>query len=1045
MKSVLPLEVLGLVGPILCWVESTQRPGLPESWRTRGFDFEERVRNWLMQELPTYSYDNLDEVISLAGDRRVLYLFPYKPRGACDQAKLRILPKGFDLTCMFSQLSRRYFQWAGSELCIRENRIVELHELAMRFPVRHLIQFCHAEALARGYISMDRAFELPSQMSQLPTTYQSLRTVVDKGLSDGHLHLKGVINADEAWSDHLLQRLTSGAKEDLSDERHRLLTLGRSVIRLLAAGLLYSELDEKEEHLPYHLIDLLDKIYRARTPMESQILKEHFDADFWKALRDLKSILSRELPEEKEDEQESSPAELAREKTKRWESQTKRLSGEKLRQFEWLMPLINSDMNFNQVPCIHTRKRDDTFEEFGARARMRLLKRLHLNIIRVLLQHNVRSPLPAGQGKTFDTSSANRRQNQDPNAPREFIHQLAYRYMIYHTHHWQQATQSGKTTGLRNFQLYFDAPQRELLSRSDIDAYGVAIERLSMAKPLRVVEGRLSPPDTGAAKYLPWVLAFAQQVKEDNLDKFGIVVHFKKSSYKKEQWKTQQRNLNYLRDGRIRRRTRADAIRLYRVLSKPHPVVPFIVGIDAANLELTTPPEVFAPAFRFLREYPIKLHRRNSTKEHYGKIDAISALLKNRRLGLTYHVGEDFRHLLSGLRAIHEVIEFLKPLPGDRLGHAIALALKPEIWAAQVGYQAVMPQQEWLDTLVWLHYLLGPGHDLIGELAIEDKIQLFARKIYGNSAPGNGKSSRSREPEWLPITLYDSWRLRQLDPYSVASRYRGNNKFKIRKRGDSEENKRWAEVQTTVLNEVDRHVGTNAAYDLVKLYWHEPRVRDEGKRIITVEMQDEKDTWLSIFGEAQKKIQNLVRDKQLVVEVNPTSNRFIGPMESMADHPIFQLTLDKQQQMEKQIRVTINTDDPGVFATSLPHEYYLMGESLLARGVPEPEVVEWLEWLRKNGTDYSFLHGMASANDKHMKSLLDHLLKKYARLLHRLKGKRRIYRSPGDHDELTNVPAETFSQLKAKLAEIEKKNYESEKQLEELKNQISAHLNRKEH
>jgi hypothetical protein len=117
-------------------------------------------------------------------------------------------------------------------------------------------------------------------------------------------------------------------------------------------------------------------------------------------------------------------------------------------------------------------------------------------------------------------------------------------------------------------------------------------------------------------------------------------------------------------------------------------------------------------------------------------------------------------------------------------------------------------------------------------------------------------------------------------------------------------------------------------------------------------------------------------------------------MEKMADHPIFRLTLDKQQRLEREIRVTINTDDPGIFATSLSHEFYLLGEILLGRNVPEPEVVEWLDWLRENGKDYSFLRVLPGAKDKHMASIIDCLLKKYAPLLRRLRGERRKYESP---------------------------------------------------
>lgn len=1012
MSSVLPLKVLGLMGPILCWVEGAQRPGLPDSWYSTDFSVEERVRSWLRQELPTYSYDSLDEVISLAGDRRVDFFFPWEPRRASakDGESKMAPPEGFELVCVFQQLASRYFQWAGNELCIREGRIVELHELAMRFPVRHLIQYCHSDAVVRGYISMERAFELPSQMSQLHTTYHSLRTVVDKGLSEGHLHLNGVVNADEAWCDHLLQRLTPGATDGFTSEISRLMVLSRFVVRLLALGLLYSFLDEGGEKLPFHLTGMLDKMYRASTPMQSQSISRDLHKNFQEELKEIRKNLSGKF-------------------SRKWSSE-----------LEWLMPLINSDMKFHLFADGQSHRRDDLFEAIGIRSRMLLLKRLHLNVNRILIERNSRPQTDSAGNEPYIPGYLNPLKQAEKNPVREFLHQLSCRYLIYHTHHWQEATQSGKTTGLRKFQYYFDSQHREILSRNKADVQGFAIERLSLVKPLRVVEGRLSPPSTGASKYLPWVVAFAQQVKAGKLDKFGIVVHFKKDSFEQHTWKAGKKDVPGLRYGKIRRLSRLDAVKLFRLLSTPHPVVPFIVGIDAASLELTTPPEVFAPAFRFLREYPIKLQRRSSTREKFGMYDDIAALVEGRRLGMTYHVGEDFRHLLSGLRAIHEVIEFLRPLPGDRLGHAIALALEPEIWATQVGYQAVMPRQEWLDTLVWLHHLMGPGHELIGQLAVEDLIQLQSREIYGKAVLDKSVSGRHvrGESEWMPATLYDSWRLRQLDPYSVVTHHPDESKFSIRPRGEGAEYRRWADVQTTVLNEVDTHVGTDAAYNLVKRYWYNAGVRDRGNEIITIDMQDEKKIWLEIFREAQLRMQHLVRDKQLVVEVNPSSNRFIGPMENMADHPIFQLTLDKQQHLERQIRVTINTDDPGVFATSLPHEFYLMGESLLARGVPEPEVVEWLNWLRNNGAEYSFLHSLADKNNKHMAAILDFILKENAPLLHRLKGKKRKYQ-PSMEDKFEHITEGTTSLEKEKEMDRLKQRIdvlEKEKEIERLKRRI---------
>lgn len=72
----------------------------------------------------------------------------------------------------------------------------------------------------------------------------------------------------------------------------------------------------------------------------------------------------------------------------------------------------------------------------------------------------------------------------------------------------------------------------------------------------------------------------------------------------------------------------------------------FVTGADAAASEFDTPPEVFAPSFRRLRKNGIR---------HF-----------------TYHAGEDFFHILSGLRAIYEAIEFLGLQAGDRIGHATA-------------------------------------------------------------------------------------------------------------------------------------------------------------------------------------------------------------------------------------------------------------------------------------------------------------------------------------------------------------------------------------
>lgn len=96
-----------------------------------------------------------------------------------------------------------------------------------------------------------------------------------------------------------------------------------------------------------------------------------------------------------------------------------------------------------------------------------------------------------------------------------------------------------------------------------------------------------------------------------------------------------------------------------------------IIGVDAAASEFDAPPEVFAPAFRYLK-------RRGFN--HF-----------------TYHAGEDFFHLLGGLRSIYEAVDFLDFSYGDRIGHATAAGVSPKQWIENVGECIYLRKGEYLD------------------------------------------------------------------------------------------------------------------------------------------------------------------------------------------------------------------------------------------------------------------------------------------------------------------------------------------------------------
>ncbi len=1013
--SKLPFDILGQVGPILAWVERADGGPLPDTWTSVVRPFKERENSWLLRELPTYSYDNVEEIV--IGTR-----FRHR-RKSMRPAKLPFLedrrrptldpPYDYDLLTSFSRLNRHFLVWNGTEPCIQTGVMEELHELALRLPAGHIVRHGHARAVAEGVISFADALKLPENVTFLPSNSFGLRSVIRKGLSESHLHLSGVTSAEETWAESLLKPVTASSVQGNSAEERRLLVLNLFAGRLLAIAVWMSLLDDEPptKVLPQRLLALLDHLYFARTRYEERWAAMQLE----RGIRD--AIYGRRHTPSSKDKPDSSCEDPSQDKWRRVEVATKkRLEATLIAQrvprdyrflLRWVSPSAWRTLQFGEqggegLPGNLPESLENRYE---------MVHRLHLATHLQLIRLSKRSRV-------------GHRDSQGPNSKRQdirrhFLHRALFRYLVCRTHHWQLATQQGKTTGLRHFKTYFDSPQRRPKDITELQKAEVVFDRLSQWRGLRVLEGRVGPPKT-SHEIVPWILAYARP-EDRRIQKFGLVAHFKKEPEDHEDRvfsSTLPSPALRLRWGKRRRRVRDEGIRLYRLLRRPSPVTPFVVGIDACNLELSTPPEVFAPVFRFLREYPISLIGDPRSFSPYAKLDgSIRQLVAKRRLGMTYHVGEDFRHLLSGLRAICETVEFLAPNPGDRLGHGTALALSPEKWLENNGFQAVVPKLEWLDTLVWVHHFLGPGDDLVGELAIEDLIQRLSWEIYSPAvakiydplgfkrnrvwrgierrAPQGPRRRGLLDWDWSPLTLWDAWNLRQLDPYSLEIPRLLEGELKLRSSWIyTEEERRWQSIQERIMRAVRRDIGSRNAYMLLALYWLDPGVRERGNEITVVEMQEQRKQWLELCCRVEDQMKTLIHQKQLVVEVNPSANRIIGPMTSYDQHHIFQLTLGEDQRLHRQVRVSVNTDNPAVCNTTLAHEHYLIGEILIARGIPEAEVVKWLDWLRKNGEDYNFARRMKTPEESlDMRRLLDWLrgIRKSVREARTRDGKRQAF------------------------------------------------------
>lgn len=297
-----------------------------------------------------------------------------------------------------------------------------------------------------------------------------------------------------------------------------------------------------------------------------------------------------------------------------------------------------------------------------------------------------------------------------------------------------------------------------------------------------------------------------------------------------------------------------------------------ITGIDAAANELHTPPEVYAPIYNFFRAYGFS--------------------------NFTYHVGEDFRHLLSGLRAVDEAVEFLSLSSGDRIGHGTALGIDPDIWKRGIGATVWMPQGEWLDNLVWLYHvckLASPLQSHVGVLGA--RIEELYYSIYGSTEP-------------LVLSAYEkAWQNRGLDPFGGI--LEGDDRALLL------ESERASMEKLTAENEL--------AFKLLKKY-HSSDWREKYKKKIPVSIDERSFSCSELLRSVQDYLVEKVNNKNCLVEVMPTSNLRISFYERYEEHHLF-TWLDEANKRPSPT-ICIATDDPGIFSTNLRNELGIIIEVL---------------------------------------------------------------------------------------------------------------------
>ena len=104
-----------------------------------------------------------------------------------------------------------------------------------------------------------------------------------------------------------------------------------------------------------------------------------------------------------------------------------------------------------------------------------------------------------------------------------------------------------------------------------------------------------------------------------------------------------------------------------------------------------------------------------------------------------------------------------------------------------------------------------------------------------------------------------------------------------------------------------------------------------------------------VLAACQGRLREIVSERGIIVETNPSSNLRMLDLSRVQDLPVLSILRDGQTP----VRVTVCTDNPGLYATSVGAEYGILFAAL--QGVPNAmgreQALELLEKCRRTGLE----------------------------------------------------------------------------------------------
>lgn len=496
------------------------------------------------------------------------------------------------------------------------------------------------------------------------------------------------------------------------------------------------------------------------------------------------------------------------------------------------------------------------------------------------------------------------REHDNPYLACLFHHYLLIKNVVH-----QFAVMQYTQIGFSQFQLLTDNTFRDKPEQWYKDRFLQLLGTVEQGN-MGTIEGRFSPQKTSieicnlvhkiktgfddATK----VLKSKSDCKNINL---SLGAHFVKKT------KTEESKKLPVRHNLLRKDLRGKCFALLAAL-KTNEVYSLVRGIDAAANEMDAGPEVFAETYRLIRKAGIK---------HF-----------------TYHAGEDFRHLISGLRAIVESIDFLGLYPEDRLGHCTALGIDPYLWRNGIHNTCIISQGEWLDDLVFAWHLLGqkePASETLMLRTLESKIMELSLKVYGEA--------------YHPLQLLKAWNLRKYAPFV----YICDDNAKLATY-DQDEMREFRDVQKLLedfkLKEILHKYHAPSEKDVYSKY------RNEYDKLINIDC--DYIFTMETLSKLQMHVLDYVAQKAIVIETLPSSNLRISYYRKMEEYHLIKW-LDGQESNMNIPNIVLGSDDLGIFLTNIFNEYARVFCYLGEKGLSPAKRIEKIKLLHESSQMYKFI------------------------------------------------------------------------------------------